>query len=185
VTPPRHALAPAAIVAAVPNAEVLFGAPVAPVAFSTGSPAASGPSTFTTSPADPAPPPPVATNDPREPPVDGTPQATPPVAKIASIAVRGRELALAMIDRATAPVINVADRSLDRLLLRDLPAASGGVGTGSSSAGTGTASNVAVSNGTVQVASTTQAITTPVAQTVAPVTQAVGNAVGTVVGLLN
>jgi hypothetical protein len=144
--------------AATPDAAVMFSAPVEIAeGFTFDQPPAS--SSFTSQP-----PAATAAAEPEQPPaVEQPPVPAPRLRPLAGVA----ELA--------APVIDNADGSLDRLLMRDVPAVTSSVVARTDNVLRATTTEVASA---VTAAPVVQAVTQPVAQTVQAVT-------GTVRGLLN
>lgn len=101
-------------------------------------------------------------------PPEATASNAPPVEKILSIALRGRDRALAITDSTANAVVDAADGSLDRLLVGDVPAAANAV----ASTGSGVARNVVNTTG-----STVSAVTSTAQSTTASATQSVGSTV--------
>jgi hypothetical protein len=172
LAPPRDRFA------AMPDVAVMFDAPVVALArgFTFDNPATSSPSTFV-----PPSPPLVAVADP-EPAPAPSPVPMP------------RLRPLQQVGGVAAPVIDAADGSLDRLLLRDVVPTVGATvsGTGAALDRTATATTNLVGNAasaTTDVVGTTVAATShlvaPVQTVAQNVTRPVAQAVKSVTGLLN
>ncbi|MEJ0097942.1 MAG: hypothetical protein WDM84_08495 [Bauldia sp.] len=109
----------------------------------------------------------------------------PPVGKIVGVAERGRVVG-ASLQQATAPLVEVADNSLDLLMPGGRASVSGDAGGGAISVTAGGQASVgAPAQGLTQtVAQATQPVTQTVAQATEPVTQTVSHVVSSVGGLL-